>query len=387
MKVHSIRLDGDIPVSLLRSEVEKLLALQQMGGLSIRLARTPRDFLDASNFLHGMSPDGSPSVGSSGSILPMVERHVLLPGFRKILIHASGRLVSVVSLSPRGVLPIPVEAFLSLESVDVAEFPKIESWIEVANSRLTTEAEALLMALAVFEVVMVRDRRTRVALVFSEEPKCLVNLLGRLGMPSAVRKVGGGPVWVVIPPGTTALDDCLHPLRARVVDDLFSETRSVEPLSFETLEGVVRFRPAILETLSESKRKEIAALYPRDKAYQFLFSPQFLETLKHAERFVVSFPAKITWSNGFGVSGVALDISESGIRFRSESGPVPQDAVREVLMMLQVDAIQSIQLDAVIKRVSPDGAECGLWVNASSVQFKYLVDWIRRSPFAQKTKS
>lgn len=387
MKVHSIRLDGEIPVSLLRSEVEKLLASQQARGLSTRLARTPRDFLDASNFLHGASVDGSPSVTNGGSILPMVEKHVLLPGFRKILICTNGRLVSVVSLLPRGVLPIPVEAFLSLDSVDVSEFPKIDSWIEVANSRLTTEAEALLMALAIFEVVLVRDRRTRVAFVFSEEPKCLVNFLGRLGMAGAVRKVGGGPVWVLIPPAATALDDCLQPLRARGVDDLFSEPRAIEPLSFETLEGVVRFRPAILETLSESKRKEITALYPRDKAYQFLFSLAFLETLKHVERFVVRFPAKITWSNGFGVSGIAVDISESGIRFRSESAPVPQDAVREVLMMLQVDALQSIQLDAVIKRVSPDGAECGLWVNANSVQFKYLVDWIRRSPFAQKTKS
>lgn len=384
MKVHAIRLDGELPLLTLRSQVEQALTVHQNSGLSIRIARVPREFLDASNFLHGSLQ--LPASGGAAS-LPTVERHVLLPSFRKILVMANGKILAMASLLPSGVLPLPVEALISLGSMELTELPRIDSWIEIANVRVTTSADALLLALAVYQVVLVRDRRTHVAFVFSEEPKCLLQVLGRLGLLGSVHKMGGGPVWVLIPPKAELLEECLAPIRSLAGDDVFADSSPCESLSVETLQSLVRIRPAILETLTETKRKEISALYPREKSFQSVFSPEFLTTLKRAERFVVRFPAKITWSNRFSVSGFALDLSESGIRFHSELKKVPQDAVREVNIALQVDALQTVQLQAVIKRISPDGAECGLWVDSSSVQFKYLVDWIRRSPFAQKTKS
>lgn len=393
MKVNTIRLDGGATASLSSGEIDlksdpssaifakieaELLAAFEhaaMLGVNVKLAYVPKDFLAASQFAQIARPDHSASA-------PAVEKHVLIPGFRKIILTAGEKTVGVSSLLPRGPLPIPVEAFLSLDSVDTGD-TQVDRWAEVANTLISDEIGSLenaisaIIAMSWFELGV--NQSGLKAFVFSEEPKCLIKLLTRAGVDKDVITRTGGPVWILIPPKEVQVRKFLTSVR-----EAFLGVPTL--LTPDAIEALVRFRPSILESLSPEKRKQIASLYPRDRAYQHVFSEQFVQSLKQTDRFIINFPARIQWENQFAVTGHALDISESGIRFRTDGAKVPQDAVRDITMKLQVDALQSIQLVGTIRRVSEDGLECGITVNPNSVQFRFLVDWLKRSPFLQKTK-
>lgn len=396
MNINTIHLDRDEFVESIERELVSAFDDAAMLGLQCKLLSTPAEFLQATQFLESQrSRQRNPNVSNEvmHSSAAVVERHVLIPGFRKIGISAGERLVGISSLLPEGPLSLPVEAFLNLSGVDLVDsrdgktkaLPrKPMRWAEVVNTSISNEigslehALAAIIAICWFELAV---NQTGISgFIFAQEPTCLIQLLRRAKIEKETVCRAGGPVWAVLPPKELHLRKFLATIR-----EIFVGTGIF--LSPDTLDGLIRFRPSIIETLPPNKLTEIAKLYPRQSEYQRIFAPDFLQSLKQTERYRTQFSARIEWPNGFSIQAKALDISESGIRLRSDSKVIPKDALREVVLSLQVDALQSITFNCQIRRISDDGLECGVTVDTGSAHFKYLVDWLKRSPFVEKTKN